>query len=107
MCAATDDGTLGGMYWDHMNGWGWAMMVFWTFLWVALLGVGLWGVIYWTRGDSSTSSQRQPPPRDKTAREVLDERLARGEIDLTEYQSLRDALEPRTPSAARASHNGP
>ena len=26
------------MYWDHMTGWGWGMMVFWSLIWIALLG---------------------------------------------------------------------
>ena len=83
-----------------MSDWGWQMMVLWTLFWVVLIGVGLWGILYWTRGSVPSASQGQPPSRDKTAREILDERLARGEIDLREYQSLRDALEPRTPTVA-------
>jgi len=33
-----------------------------------------------------------------TARELLDERLARGDIDLDEYQRRRQALEQHTPT---------
>jgi putative membrane protein len=88
------------MDWNHMSDWGWQMMLFWGLLWVVLIGVGLWGIVFWTRGHNAPASPAQPAPRDKTARELLDERLARGEIDLREYQTLREALEPRAPTAA-------
>jgi putative membrane protein len=83
------------MYWDHMTGWGWTMMVFWSVVWVGLLGVVIWAAAQWARGGSPGSSPQQPPQPSKTARELLDERLARGEIDLDEYQRLRDAIEHR------------
>ena len=74
------------MYWDHMTGWGWAMMaLFWT-LGVALLAGLVWAA---TRRADGPGSGAQP-----TARDLLDERLARGEIDADEYRRRRDALEP-------------
>jgi putative membrane protein len=80
------------MYWDHMNGWGWTMMVLWSLIWIGFLGVVAWVAVQWARGGPATSAGGRPPTG-KTARELLDERLARGEIDLDEYQRRREALE--------------
>jgi putative membrane protein len=83
------------MYWDHPNGWGLTMMIFWSLIWIGLLGLIAWFAIQWGR----TSSRRVPPtqPSAKTARELLDERLARGEIELDEYERCSDALDRHTP----------
>jgi putative membrane protein len=82
------------MYWDHMNGWGW-MMIFWSLIWIGVLGLIAWFAIQWGRN----SAQGSPPsqPSTKTARELLDERLACGEIDLDEYKRRLDALDRHTP----------
>ena len=74
-----------------MTGWGWAMMVLWSFVWIGLLGVALWAVAQWARGGAQRPASAQQPP--KAARELLDDRLARGEIDLDEYKARRAALE--------------
>lgn len=76
------------VYSDHMNGWGWAMMLVWSLVLIGFLGVAAWVTVHWTRGGMQAA---QPPAR--TARELLDERFARGEIDLDEYQRRRAALE--------------
>lgn len=72
----------GGMHW-----WGWllgflGMVVFW--------GLLIWGVWYMFTGVSSSSRRVQPtaPP----AKQILDERLARGEITPEEYRRLRDLM---------------
>lgn len=83
------------MYWDHMNGWGWMVMAFWSLIWIGFLGLIAWLAVQWSR-NSSSSPPSQPSAR--TAREVLDERLARGDIDLDEYRRRRDALERHTPA---------
>ncbi len=65
--------------WDHMGGWGWGMMFFgWLFMvaLVALIGWAIW------------SATRRPEPtggHEGRARQLLDERYARGEIDRDEY----------------------
>jgi uncharacterized membrane protein len=83
------------MYWDHMNGWGWTMMVFWSLIWIGFLGVLAWAAIERIRGGSQSASGQTPPTNatNKTAREVLDARLAAGEIDIGEYQKRRAAIE--------------
>ena len=82
------------MFW---NGGGWA---WWQagLMWLAM--IAFWALLIWaiyalvtgiTRRPDQTEQGGQPQPGD--ARRILDERLARGEIDSEEYQRLRDALD--------------
>ncbi len=57
------------------------MIVFWGFI--------LWAVWYFVTGLIHQSSYR---PRPGEAKHILDERLARGEIDATEYRYLRTLI---------------
>jgi hypothetical protein len=54
------------MYWDHMSGWGWTMMVVWSAVWIGFLVVVGWAMAQWTR---RSERDGQPPPqqRAKTA----------------------------------------
>ena len=81
------------MFW---NGGGWP---FWE---VALMWVGMiafWGLLIWaiyaliTRATwrPGTEARGEEHSGDDTRR-ILDERLARGEIDTDEYRRLRDVL---------------
>jgi putative membrane protein len=92
------------MFW---NGGGWP---FWE---VALMWVGMiafWGLLIWAIYALITSATRRtgPQPRGEEhrgddARRILDERLARGEIDAEEYRRLRDVLasgEGRSPAGS-------
>ena len=72
-----------------MDGWdggmgvaGWFLM---TFLWVALIAVIIWAVahLFPARGTSDAGSGPERPE------EILDRRLARGEIDTATYDELR------------------
>jgi putative membrane protein len=72
----------GGMQW-----WGWllgslGMVAFW--------GVIIWAVWYFVTGQNRRPDQDSREPGD--ARGILDERLARGEIDADEYRRLRDLI---------------
>lgn len=71
------------------------MMVVWSLLWIGLLSVAVWVVGQRARGAKPSSDAPS-----KTAREALDQRLARGDIDLDDYQLRRDALDPREPVAS-------
>ena len=74
----------------------------WPFWEVALMWVGMiafWGLLIWAIYALITRATRRPgaeAPRDEPsgdpARRILDERLARGEIDADEYRRLRDVL---------------
>jgi putative membrane protein len=84
------------MFW---NGGGWP---FWE---VALMWAGMiafWGLLIWAIYALVTGATRRPGPgpRGEDARRILDERLARGEIDTEEYQRLRDVLAGRSRSGA-------
>jgi putative membrane protein len=72
----------GGMQW-----WGWligsvGMVAFW--------GLVIWAVWYFVTGQNRRPDQDSKSPGD--ARRILDERLARGEIDAEEYRRLRDMI---------------
>jgi putative membrane protein len=81
------------MFW---NGGGWP---FWE---VALMWVGMiafWGLLIWAVYALITSATLRPRPHPgdgkhsgDDARRILDERLARGEIDTDEYRRLRAVL---------------
>jgi putative membrane protein len=67
--------------------------------WAALLGIGVWAVVALTRGQSRSN----PPPRSEPPREILDRRLAAGEITSQEYLEARQLLQtssapPTTPA---------
>jgi len=77
------------MWWDHDIGWaGWLAMTFGMggfWILVALLVVGL------VRSGRPTGHESTDP------REILERRLARGEIDVEEYQQRLDALSKAHP----------
>jgi putative membrane protein len=85
------------MYWDHMNGSGWTMMIVWSLIWIGFLGVIARFAVQRTRTSSHGSPPKPSQPSASTARELLDERLARGEIDADEYERRRSALENHRP----------
>ena len=68
----------GGVHW-----WGWLLG--------ALGMVAFWGLVVWAIWYLVTALARpQHGQRAGDAKMILDERLARGEIDVAEYQRLRD-----------------
>lgn len=68
-------------YWHGMGPWGWLMMIA---LWVVVIFLILWAV-----RDAMTPRQRE----ERGALRILDDRLARGEIDPAEYEERRRVLE--------------
>ena len=74
-------------YWGNGGHW-WAMLI------GVIAMVAVWGVIIWAIWYFVTNVIRQPeqrtPPDD--AKRILDERLARGEIDAEEYARLRKVM---------------
>jgi len=60
-------------------------------LWIVVIVAAIWWI---TQAATSQRNQSGPPTRASgTLREVLDERLARGEITLEQHRELRKALE--------------
>jgi putative membrane protein len=90
------------MFW---NGGGWP---FWE---VALMWAGMiafWGLLIWAVYALVTSATRRhgPGPGDGDARQILDGRLARGEIDTEEYQRLHDVLAGRSHQSRSGAGSG-
>jgi len=54
-------------------------------LWIVLLGVAIWAVVSATNKTGTRSATG-------SARDVLDARLARGELSVEEYKKLRETL---------------
>lgn len=75
--------------------WAWMsalMLLFWT--------VVIAGVIWIVRGtgrrsDDGVPSDKHEPAARPSAREILDERFARGELSKEEYRAARDLLSTR------------
>ena len=67
-----------------MDGWG-------AWGWFGMVGVGLlfWGLVIWF---IVTMTRRVGDPPRRDARDVLDERYARGDIDEQEYRTRRETL---------------
>jgi putative membrane protein len=82
------------MFW-HDGGWAWWQAGLMWLAMIAFLALLIWAVyalvtgITRRPGQTEHGGQRQPGD----ARRILDERLARGEIDTEEYQRLRDVLD--------------
>jgi putative membrane protein len=75
-------------YWGNGSHW-------WAWLLGAIGMVAFWGLIVWALWFFVTGVSRRPDhqPSSPSARQILDERLARGEIDAEEYCSLRDLID--------------
>ena len=81
------------MYWDHMTGWGWMMLLLWTIVLIVLAAGIIWAILATSRPSSTHETPSSAPDAPPSARELLDQRLARGEIDTEEYQQRRRVLE--------------
>lgn len=71
-----------------MTGWSGVYMVFMSVVWLVAVVVVTWSIVAILRSGVPTPSRRDR----RTSREVLDERLARGELELDEYRKLRAAI---------------
>jgi len=69
-----------------MNGWGMS----WMWIWPVLVLVGL-AILAYVGVRLAQGGWSAPPGSSSTARQILDERYARGEIDEDEYQHRRSA----------------
>lgn len=86
-----------GWYDDGMGWGGWLLM---TLAMVAFWALVVFAVVALFRGAETGVTPRTPE-------QILDERLARGEIDAAEYRARRDALHgERRPSPSATGGNG-
>ena len=87
------------MFWDHYGmGWGWSWV--WVLLPILLIvaAVVVVVVLLSTRSTSGPTHHPGPPPEYRarppsTARAILEERLARGEITPDEYREIVRTLD--------------
>lgn len=70
-------------------GYGWIFMLV---FWVLLIAVVVWVVTWVVPGSARGAGDRQQDARGETALEILDRRLASGEIDIEEYVQVREQL---------------
>lgn len=78
------------------NGW----MIVAMFAWPLAVGAAIWAVAVLTRGSGTVS----PSARPDTPLEILDRRLADGEITVAEYDEIRAALTHRSPGRVAGPH---
>jgi putative membrane protein len=77
------------MFWYGNAGWAlWQIALMWAFI------AAFWGLLIWAAYALITRVTRRPSagPAGDGARRILDERLARGEIDAGEYRRLRHTM---------------
>lgn len=94
------------MFWNG-GGWEWWQA---GLMWIAM--IAFWGLLIWaiyalvtgaTRRSGETEGGGRRPGG---ARAILDERLARGEIDPEEYRRLRETLDSGTGSSPAGTAGG-
>ena len=76
------------MFYMHSFGWGWWVVM--SIGMVAFWGVLIWGIVALLRGGGS--GPRQRASESDQPLDILQRRLARGEISAEEYEELREAL---------------
>ena len=80
------------MYWNgHMSTGGWIISILWTLIIFALIA----GAIAWLVAElgGRNSKPADSSPQEGSAREILDRRLAKGELTVEQHRQLRDAIE--------------
>jgi putative membrane protein len=77
------------MMWGYP--WSGAMMLWmslWGILWLVVLGAAVWALVRWASGRTPASGPQSGP----AALEILRQRYARGEIDATTFEQMRERL---------------
>lgn len=70
--------------------WSWPgmlMMLLSSLLWIALIAVLIWAAVYWLNKKRTNTTTPTP-----SAMEILRQRYARGEIDTTTFEQMRERL---------------
>ncbi|WP_330300685.1 SHOCT domain-containing protein [Streptomyces sp. NBC_00503] len=88
------------MFWyDHgMSGWGWAVM---SFSMVLLVALAVTAVVLLLRSVDRFPAGPTRSPAAPSARQLLAERFARGEIDEEEYEQRLTTLRAHDPGRGR------
>ncbi len=83
----------GGGHMDWDKGTSWGMVSAMIVVTVLIVGVIVWAVVYATRRTTTPSTPMAGVPMSgPTARDLLDQRYARGEIDTADYEERRSKL---------------
>lgn len=83
---------LAGLFWGWGNGYGMmgiGTMFLMPVLWIAVLGLIIWGVVAAARGTGDSGSAARSG---ESALEILKKRYARGEINKEEYEAKKRDL---------------
>jgi putative membrane protein len=81
---------------------GWILSILWTLIIVALVVAG---IVWLVSALGSRGADARAPSSGPSAREILDRRLASGELTLEQYHQLRDTIED--PANATSSDHWP
>jgi putative membrane protein len=88
------------MYWNgHMTTAGWIIAVLWTVIIFVLIAGG----IYWfvTALSGRTGGESPHAPSEDSPREILDRRVAKGELTVEQYKQLRETLDASAAAGQR------
>jgi putative membrane protein len=91
-----------GWYGDHMSGWGYALMTLTTLAFWALVAAAVVLLVRTVGGGNAVGAGRATPPSTPTPEQILADRLARGEIEVDEYQRRLEALRSAGGTAPRS-----
>jgi putative membrane protein len=83
-----------GGYDDHMgwdDGGTWVMLTLMILVAIAIVGGIIWAIVFAARSANQTGPGTAPTSG-PNARDVLDQRYARGEIDTADYEERRSKL---------------
>ncbi len=76
-----------GLNWPSMT-----LMMFGSTLWIVLVVVLVWAVMRWLNHRTGSAQANMLPGVNLTGMEILNQRYARGEIDTTTFEQMRERL---------------
>lgn len=90
--------------WYDGNGWaGFLWMLFWVAVWLGLVALVVWGIVRSVNRQATAYRLHEwrIHSNEPSALEILSRRYARGEIDATTFDQMRERLEAaRTPQGS-------
>jgi uncharacterized membrane protein len=78
------------MFWGYGYGWPMIGMLIWNLVWLGLLALLIWLLVRWI---FRATTRPHLPVDQPSAVEILRQRYARGEIDATTFEQMRERLE--------------